>query len=204
MRRDHVASTLIRRHFNVVCSLGWHVDPTKTHIRLHIYAFWLESSWRNVASLAIPNAPSKDFDQTPKVFFYAAAELFLDTVSIEAPVCYVWGDIFEIWGFITLYDILWHHIKTLTLFCIPVPYQYAFLFSFVFLLIWGTCENLQITILPYEKSQWNQDCHYENTFIQVYRKTENFQIKKKLWYFPNFCSKHRLWVLVRTASARRF
>ena len=39
-------------------------------------------------------------------------------------------------------------------------------------------ENLQITILPYEKSQWNQDCHYENTLIQVYRKTENFQIKK--------------------------
>ena len=31
-------------------------------------------------------------------------------------------------------------------------------------------------------------------------KTENFQIKK-LWYFSYFCSKHRLWVLVRTTSA---
>ena len=31
--------------------------------------------------------------------------------------------------------------------------------------------------------------------------TENFKIKK-LWYFPYFCSKHRLWVLVRTASTR--
>ena len=27
---------------------------------------------------------------------------------------------------------------------------------------------------------------------------------KKLWYFSYFCSKHRLWVLIRTASARRF
>ena len=35
------------------------------------------------------------------------------------------------------------------------------------------------------------------------KKPERFQIKK-LWYFSYFCSKHRLWVLVRTASARRF
>ena len=27
---------------------------------------------------------------------------------------------------------------------------------------------------------------------------------KKFWYFSYFCSKHRLWVLVRTASSRRF
>ena len=27
---------------------------------------------------------------------------------------------------------------------------------------------------------------------------------KKFWYFSCFCSKHRLWVLVRTASMRRF
>ena len=27
---------------------------------------------------------------------------------------------------------------------------------------------------------------------------------KKLWYISYFCSEHRLWVLVRTASARRF
>ena len=29
-------------------------------------------------------------------------------------------------------------------------------------------------------------------------KTETFQ-KKKIWYFSYFCSKHRLWVLIRTA-----
>ena len=33
-------------------------------------------------------------------------------------------------------------------------------------------------------------------------KTESFQIK--FWYFSYFCSKHRLSVLVRTASPRRF
>ena len=46
--------------------------------------------------------------------------------------------------------------------------------------------------------------HYENTPIQIYRKfdiqkTENFQIKDSD-IFSYFCSKHRLWVLVRTAS----
>ena len=49
--------------------------------------------------------------------------------------------------------------------------------------------------------------HYENTPIQMYRKfhlqkTEIFQIKNSD-IFSYFCSKHRLWVLVRTASARR-
>ena len=35
------------------------------------------------------------------------------------------------------------------------------------------------------------------------KKNENFQLKK-IWYFSCFCSKHRLWVLVRTASMRWF
>ena len=50
--------------------------------------------------------------------------------------------------------------------------------------------------------------HYENTaysnilkFLQP--KTGKFS-DKKFKYFSYFCSKHRLWVLVRTASARRF
>ena len=40
----------------------------------------------------------------------------------------------------------------------------------------------------------------------LFKYTENFSTKKwknsdkKFWYFSYFCSKHRLWVLVRTAS----
>ena len=57
---------------------------------------------------------------------------------------------------------------------------------------------------------------YSDTFKPYITKTrpfkyiENFICKnwkfsdKKLWYFSYFCSKHRLWVLVRTASPRRF
>ena len=53
--------------------------------------------------------------------------------------------------------------------------------------------------------------HYENMPIQVYWKFHH-QKKKKKWkfsgkkfkYFSYFSSKHRLWVLDRTASARRF
>ena len=58
--------------------------------------------------------------------------------------------------------------------------------------------------------------HYENTPIQIYWKFHTPSPppthKKKNWKFSDknsdmfsyFCSKHRLWVLVRTASVRRF
>ena len=49
--------------------------------------------------------------------------------------------------------------------------------------------------------------HCENTPIEIYRKfhLKNWKfLDKKLWYFSYFCSKHRLLVLVRTASPRRF
>ena len=46
---------------------------------------------------------------------------------------------------------------------------------------------------------------------RLFKYTENFTAKKnesfqinKIWYFSYFCSKHTLWVLVRTASTRRF
>ena len=46
------------------------------------------------------------------------------------------------------------------------------------------------------------------TKTNIFKYTENFTTKKnqirKLRYFSYFCSKHRLRVLVRTASARRF
>ena len=51
-------------------------------------------------------------------------------------------------------------------------------------------------------------CHIMKT--RLFKYIENFTIKnwtfqiKKLWYFSNFCSKHRLWVHVRTAPMRRF
>ena len=49
--------------------------------------------------------------------------------------------------------------------------------------------------------------HYENTPVQICKifTSKNWKISDKiLWYFSYFWSKHRLWVLVRTASARRF
>ena len=39
---------------------------------------------------------------------------------------------------------------------------------------------------------------YSNILNILPTKNENFQIKKK--YFSNFCSKYRLWILIRTAS----
>ena len=44
---------------------------------------------------------------------------------------------------------------------------------------------------------------YSNTLKILPPKNDNFS-DKKFWYFSYFCSKHRLWVLVRTASPRRF
>ena len=41
-------------------------------------------------------------------------------------------------------------------------------------------------------------------YIEIFAsKTGKFS-DKKLWHVSYFCSKHRLWILVRTASARRF
>ena len=44
---------------------------------------------------------------------------------------------------------------------------------------------------------------YSNTLKILPPKNGNFS-DKKFWYFSYFCSKHRLSVLVRTASSRRF
>ena len=71
--------------------------------------------------------------------------------------------------------------------------------------------KIQISMLI--RSVWSDSSlvaswHYENTPIQICRKFHLQKLKKfsdeKLWYFSYFCSKHRLWVLVRTASSRRF
>ena len=43
---------------------------------------------------------------------------------------------------------------------------------------------------------------YSNILKILPPKNENFEIKILIFFI--FCSKHRLWVLVRTASARRF
>ena len=49
--------------------------------------------------------------------------------------------------------------------------------------------------------------HYENMPVQIYWKfytTKKWKFSdKKFWYFSYFCSKHWLWVLLRTASVRR-
>ena len=53
-------------------------------------------------------------------------------------------------------------------------------------------------------------CYWDFTKTRLFKFTENFPTKKwkflgkKFWYFSYFCSKHRLWVLVRTASTRQF
>ena len=56
---------------------------------------------------------------------------------------------------------------------------------------------------------WLQLCRLIIQFItqtRLFKYTENFTSKswkfsdKKLWYFSYFCSKHRLWVLVRTEA----
>ena len=70
-------------------------------------------------------------------------------------------------------------------------------------------QNLTLKFLkrtPNYKSARRQ--HYENKPIQIYWKFYHQKMKifrKKIgFFFSYFCSKHRLWVLVRTASARRF
>ena len=55
---------------------------------------------------------------------------------------------------------------------------------------------------------WKLNTHYENMSIQIYWKFPHLKMnifrKNNYIYISYFCSKHRLLVLVRTASARRF
>ena len=66
-----------------------------------------------------------------------------------------------------------------------------------------SCESIFLLLSLFGGTRHISIYHYENTPIQI---TENFtttkwQISdKKFWYFSYFCSKHRLWILVRTAS----
>ena len=45
---------------------------------------------------------------------------------------------------------------------------------------------------------------YSNVYWKFYHRKIKKNSDNKIWYFPYFRSKHRLWVLVRTASLRRF
>ena len=92
--------------------------------------------------------------------------------------------------------LLWRNKKNNIYVAMPYIWSIAFFHTLISLHIVMT----DVTICIWYK-------HYENMPIQIYW---NFNTKKwklsdkKFWYSSYFCSSHRLWVLVRTASARRF
>ena len=46
--------------------------------------------------------------------------------------------------------------------------------------------------------------HVYSNILKISPQKKKKMFSDKHWYFTYFCSKHRLWVLVRTASPRRF
>ena len=63
----------------------------------------------------------------------------------------------------------------------------------------------------YKKKKKKKKKKKNITKTRLFKYIDNFTIKnwkfsdkKKNIFFSNFCSKYRLWVLVRTASPRRF
>ena len=76
----------------------------------------------------------------------------------------------------------------------------------LFCLYWiiGSCS---ISEVKEHEKHCKFSAHYENMPIWIFWKFYHQKMKisdKKIWYFSHVCSKHRLWVLVRTASSRRF
>ena len=73
--------------------------------------------------------------------------------------------------------------------------------------IFGHVHKGKIQISQRIRAAWSES---SITKTRLFKYIENFTSKnwkfsdKKLWYFSFFCSKHRLRVLVRTASSRRF
>ena len=125
-----------------------------------------------------------------------------DIKGIDRRICTVcwWHSLFSYWinGYCRIY---WQIEKALSRLCEMHRESYS-----IILLI---SNNDSVF------SCCNQNTMYRNNFrhitkTRLFKYIENFTFKnwkfsdKKLWYFSYFCSKHRLWVHVRTASARRF
>ena len=72
----------------------------------------------------------------------------------------------------------------------------------------ATAQAVQLLCVFSLVAKFEVSNHYENTPMQytaIFQgcKNDNLQMKKML-YFSYFCSKHRLWVHVRTASLGQF
>ena len=85
----------------------------------------------------------------------------------------------------------------------------ADIYFFLFLHI-NLCHRYSLEV-PQQGASSEYSClflwrnHYENTSVQIGTKipppkTKNVQIKKSVFFFSYFCSKHRLWIPIRTAS----
>ena len=81
------------------------------------------------------------------------------------------------------------------------PKVYIYIYIFFFFFFFFFCFFLFFVFSCCSSSLPKQT--YSNMLKISPSKNENFQIKK-IWYFSYLCSKHRLWVLVRTASTRWF
>ena len=179
MRRDHVASTLIRRDF-VVCLLGGDLHMYRTNICFYHYGSWRRGLGPRKASLS------------PSVIHYWPFQ----------------GGTFIVLLFVACY----------------VVFNFLlFFFSFTSYVSWLYIQfglNNRVptlsrkglpSLLP--SVYFVAALLYVSVFIAktyLFKYTEKFTTKKwkfsgkTFWYFSYFCSKHRLWVLVRTASTRRF
>ena len=77
------------------------------------------------------------------------------------------------------------------------------------ILVCTICQR-HFRLTQYINPKWFNSFENVITKTRLFKYIENFTSKnikfsdKKILYFSYFCSKHRLWVLVRTASARRF
>ena len=77
------------------------------------------------------------------------------------------------------------------------------------LVVFSSCGASAQVFVMYNITAW---CNFESrsTKTCLYKYTVNFTPQnwkfsdKKFWYFLSLCSKHRLWVLVRTALTSRF
>ena len=92
----------------------------------------------------------------------------------------------------------WHFIRLVSLFCEKKISNLG-----------ARADNPQGTKCMNQLAEcFSLECTITKTCLFKY--TENFSTQKwkfsdkKFWYFSYFCSKHRLWVLVRTASTMRF
>ena len=136
-------------------------------------------------------------------------DIFYMEINIVNPLlilesCCPWP--FPLFCVLPCYMYWWSRWQSMIVFQMVSPFLEQPIFQPIKFLDWSTIMGQ--SIFQPIRFEVYPSAHYKNTPIQIYWKFYNQKkgkfSDKNFWYFSYSCSKHILWVLIRTTSVRRF